>query len=287
LNILISWPYLTPEVVRFIGDHAEHIRLLVDSGAFTNWKAGRDTNLNDYIEFINGLPITPWRYFSLDRIGDAETTWKNLMVMRDQGLTPVPVFTRGTDPAILDQMYEFSDLVGLGVGVGSPNYRGYVRWITEQNQGRPLHWLGVANPALLRYYTPYSADTSSWEAGARYGTQPIYLGKGVFKKYSRKMARVIAPSPEQWRAIELCGMDPKLFQHEHSWRGGYSPIRALGARCWVRFSMEVESFGTYFFLSTAVFSGLHLVLDGYLYFKGVTCNSCSYHQEVNTASPDP
>ena len=74
LNLLVSRPYLGQVILRLVGDHSDHIRLLVDSGAFTNWRHGIDTDVRDYIPFIKELPVTPRRYFALDKIGDPGAT---------------------------------------------------------------------------------------------------------------------------------------------------------------------------------------------------------------------
>jgi hypothetical protein len=286
LNLLVSWPYLGNEILKLVADHADHVRLLVDSGAFTNWKKGVDTDVRDYIAFIMGLPVKPWRYFTLDRVGDPVDTARNLETMLDAGLEPVPVFTRGSPVSALEELYRLNDLVGIGVGVGTPGYLGYIRWITEQLLGRPAHWLGVTTPALVAYYRPYSCDCSNWETGARYGSIPLYLGRGEIVMYTRRKAALVRPSARMWKAIQSCGFSPADLQKESAWRGGRSVIRKLGAASWVRYSLEAEErFGTRVFLAATTVMACELLLDAYLQAKGIVCNGCFYHREASTASP--
>ena len=286
LNLLVSWPYLGNDILKLVADHAEHIQLLVDSGAFTNWKKGVDTDVRDYIAFIQCLPVRPWRFFTLDRIGDPDVTARNLKTMLDAGLEPVPVFTRGSPVSTLEDLYRVSDLVGIGVGVGTPGYLGYIRWITEQIRGRPAHWLGVTTPALVAYYRPYSCDCSNWETGARYGSISLYLGRGRTVMYTRKKAARMRPSVRMWRAIQAWGFSPADLQKESAWRGGRSIIRKLGAASWVRYSLEAEAqFGTRVFLAATTAMACELLLDAYLQAKGITCKDCSYHLAVSTPSP--
>jgi hypothetical protein len=250
LNILASWPYLNHSLVDTLQEHANDIRLLVDSGAFTNWKSGKDTNVHDYIRFIKELPIRPWRYFNLDRIGDPATSKRNFNIMLDAGLSPVPIFTRGSDIKDLDEMMELSDVVGLGVGTKSAGYLGYTRWISEQTDPTRLHWLGVTNSNLIANFKPYSVDASSWESGGRFGQIPIYMGGGKFTKYSRTQARN-PPSSRMWKVMTTMGFNPYDLQNETTWWGTYSFPRRMGAYSWVNFARDVDQqFQTKVFLAT-------------------------------------
>ena len=240
--------------------------MVVDSGAFTNWKAGRDTgSVEEYMGFIEGLPVAPWRYFTLDRIGDPETTATNYQTMLDHGFNPVPIFTRGTPIEQLDALYDRSDLVGVGVGVGSNNYLGYLKWVVERNKGRPLHWLGVAIPGMIANYQPYSCDASSWESGGRYGSIQVYQGGGVFKTYRRQHADTRPPDPNMWKLIRSLGADPRALQYEDAWRGGESVSRLLGCASWVRYMLDVEErFKTRIFLALTTPQAIRQCTDEYI-----------------------
>ena len=271
INILMSWPYLNTSSVKTWEGYQETIRMLVDSGAFSNWKAGVETSVDEYMAFIKGLPVKPWRYFSLDKIGDPEVTRCNYQTMLDKGLRPVPVFTRGADIADLDKLYDHSDVVGVGVGVGSNNYRGYLKWVVEQNQGRRLHWLGVTAPNLVGHYRPYSCDASSWEAGGRYGIVNVYMGGGQFKRFTRGDARHKPPTPEMWNVIRSLGFNPRSLQHEAHWRGGESVSRRVGCGSTVRYALDVERrYLTKMFLATTTSQGLRQCVGAYRHELGRT-----------------
>lgn len=270
VNILISWPYLDSS--RAIQIWAEtlarydgKIRLLLDSGAFTNWKAGKETSVLDYVAFIKGLPFKPWRYFTLDRIGDPVVTESNYQTMLDQGMTPVPIFTRGTNIDQLEALYTHSDLVGLGVGVGTKGYLPYVRWVVEQNQ-RPMHWLGVTHPGLVRWFRPYSCDATGWEAGAKYCLLPIYHGQGRFDRWNIKDAAKKRPHRDMWRTIESYGVNPTDLASEENWHGGTCLARRLGGQSWLRYAAEVERLtGTLVFLVLTSTTSLRCLLDAWEY----------------------
>lgn len=251
LNILISYPYITKDVIRWVSQHQKDIRLLIDSGAFTNWKAGKESSVDEYMNFIESLPVKPWRYFVLDKIGDSQGTKQNYETMLNRGFKPVPVFTRGSDLNDLDYYYETSDIVGIGGLVGTKNSKGYLKHVVQNNKNRPLHWLGLTNSAMIGYFRPYSCDASSWESGGRYGSIAVYMGKGVFKSYTKKQAFETAPSSEMWKAIRSYGFNPRDLQIEENWRGGWSTSRTLGCQSWIRYAMDVEKhFNTKVFLAS-------------------------------------
>ena len=287
LNLLVSWPYLAAGSLKeFIFEHRSHIRLLLDSGAFTNWKKGVETDVVDYIKFVNGLDGLPWRYFVLDKIGDSMITQRNTQTMLDAGLTPVPIFTRGTDIEVLDGLYEFSDLVGLGVGVKTKQYLNYVRWVVERNDGRPLHWLGVSNTTLVAQFRPFSLDCTTWTVQAMYGKLEVYMGNGKFIRLSRTQLSQRNRDQKLRQAFNKLGFNVNEFQKESAWSGAYSGARFLGAASWIRFMLETEHhFGTKIFMAIGSRHEAQNTVDQYFKLKGITCNDCSYHREQRSESP--
>lgn len=264
LNLLVAYPYVKQDVVDLLKERASEIRYVLDSGAFTAWKAGKPIEVDEYCRFIEGLPITPWRYFTLDVIGNPAATMKNYETMLARGLKPIPIFTRGEDLSILDEYYKTSDVVGIGGLVGTRGNKGFVKGIMERVAGRKVHWLGFTNLPFLKYYKPYMADSSSWEMGARYGSCPVYIGSGYpiisLKKNTRheqlKDERIIA-------AIEREGLHSEDFYDAKNWAGGYSVSRRMGARSMRRFSQDVEkNLGTYVFLAAATRYACELLLEG-------------------------
>ena len=91
LNCLVAYPYCSPDLMgkmkRFPQDR---LRFLLDCGAFTAWQTGKKIELDDYCKFVETCDPKPWRYFSLDVIGDAEKTAANFEKMLERGFKPVP-----------------------------------------------------------------------------------------------------------------------------------------------------------------------------------------------------
>jgi hypothetical protein len=266
LNILIAYPYFKGATVNTVIEAQEKIRLVVDSGAFTAWKAGKPIELDDYCRFLEGLPVEPWRYFTLDVIGDPGATLKNYETMLRRGFKPVPIFTRGEDPSVLDDLYKTSDVVGVGGLVGTQGNAEFVSGIMAHAAGRRVHLLGFTRMAHLRAFRPYMCDASSWESGARYASLPLYLGSGKIKVVGKQDFRS-RPSQEICRAICRLGVDPRLLAMAGAWTGGYSVSRRLCALSGVALSRDVQrNLGTNYFLAVAADCGLRLLIEAHDFF---------------------
>lgn len=226
-------------------------RWLIDSGAFTAWKSNQTLDVRDYISFIRNLKDLPWRYFTLDVIGDKIGTNKNLLVLYDAGLKPIPIFTRGDDPNEIDSLYELSDLVGIGGLVGTPGNRGFVKGICPYIKDRKAHWLGFNNSSFLYAKKPYSCDSSSWSAGLRFGSIPIYLGNNRWAKIVRKELKSVPVSLKN--LLNRYGADANKLRDPKEWVGcgwGLSLIQELTFKSWVRYQIDLEEkLGIKYFLS--------------------------------------
>ncbi len=263
LNLLVAYPYLNGGLVKTLQEHAGIVRLVVDSGAFTAWKAGKPIALDDYCRFLETLPVTPWRYFTLDVVGDPHGTLKNYETMLARGFSPVPIFTRGEDPSVLEHYYQTSDLVGIGGLVATKGNTGFVNGIMQKAAGRKVHLLGFTRIEFLRHYRPYMCDASSWESGARFASLPLYMGGGRFKVVTKKD---FAARPPQDVAglIRRYGIEPSELRFDVAWRGGYSANRRLCATSCVAFSLDVQrNLGTLVFLALTTPRAANVLAEGY------------------------
>lgn len=264
LNLLVAYPYITDNVLHLIGKQTDRCRFVVDSGAFTAWKAGKPIALDDYCRFIEGLPVKPWRYFTLDVIGDPHASMRNYETMLSRGFTPVPIFTRGEDPSVLDDYYKTSEVVGIGGLVGTKGNRGFVNGIMRHVKGRKVHWLGFTNTDFIKHYRPYMCDSSTWEAGARFATVRLYMGGGRFVSV-KKSDFATRPPPAVLERIKSWGLNPYALANLDAWHGGASLNRTLCAGSGVAMSMDVErNTGTKMFIAVATECGLRLLIDQYL-----------------------
>lgn len=262
LNILVAYPYMEPNVISFIKDHESEIRFLLDSGAFTAWKAGKPIALDDYCKFIESLPFKPWRYFSLDVIGDPKKTFENYQTMLSRGFTPVPIFTRGEDVSMIDEYYKTSDVVGIGGLVGTQGNTGFVKGIMKVVGGRRVHWLGFVRHNFVNYYKPYMCDASSWSHASRNGDLKVYMGKGIIKSY-RRINFITRPDNNILKIFQSFDVSIQELKSDLNWKS-HKWLNTMAARMWVRRSIESEiNLNTYLFLAAASKSDLNMIYDGF------------------------
>jgi hypothetical protein len=162
LNVLISFAHIGKGLDDIPTDEWN---IMLDSGAFTNFTAGRDVvKLDDYIAFVRDNQARLWHAINLDVIGNPQASKANFDAMQGAGLAPVPVFQRGDTFASLEQMFATSKLVAIG-GISQNMTAGaeldYLRNVMRRVQNRPVHLLGIGW-RLLAHYRPYSGDNSTW-----------------------------------------------------------------------------------------------------------------------------
>lgn len=262
-NILIAYPYMKPDVIAELARMGDSVRLLVDSGAFTAWKAGQTIHIDEYCDFIAGLPIKPWRYFTLDVVGDPKATRRNYDIMRERGLTPAPIFTRGDDPQSLEDYYQTSDLVGIGGLVGTRGNKGFVNGIMRRIGQRKVHWLGFTSLDYIKHYRPYMCDSSSWESGARYGRINLYMGHGRFEDLTHENFSKCRDEAIFAR-IRHYGRDPSALLKRDSWHGGATPNRYLSAASGLALSIDIgQKLGTLMFNAMTTNMAVRLFADAY------------------------
>jgi hypothetical protein len=263
LSVLFAYPYLNDTSVRMLADNPQ-VRFLLDSGAFTAWKAGTAISLDAYCDFIRNLPFTPWRYFTLDVIGDPVATERNYQTMLDRGFNPIPIVTRGATLDDIDRYYETTDIVGLG-GVTDADKSSYA-WVkavmAHIGRERRAHILGFTSMDWLKYCRPYSADSSSWLKAARYGKSMLYLGQGRFKEVSRQDMRDGEPTRAVINRMRDLGFDAYGMQKAENWKGHRSMMSQLCGTSWVACSIDMErAIGTMLFLAVANELFLRNIID--------------------------
>lgn len=272
-NILIAYPYWNDQAATGIAAAGDVVRLVIDSGAFTAWKAGKPIALDDYCRFLEGLPVNPWRYFTLDVIGDPAGSMRNYETMLKRGFNPVPIFTRGEDVSVLDDYYKTSDLVGVGGLVGTQDNKGFVNGIMRRVAGRKVHWLGFTQLEYLKFYRPYMCDSSSWESGGRYGAIRLYMGNGRHVAV-KKADYAKPPSAEVAERIRHYGFDPLALRKRDAWHGGESLNRKLSVASALALSLDIHRN-----LGTLMFNAIADTGRGVRFFVG------AFNREMSLRSP--
>lgn len=159
--------------------HVERLglKILLDSGAFTVWQAqqkGKSMELihvSEYARFIQEHRLVLYGWFNLDVIGDAAASKQNAKYLADMGLQPVEVWHVGESMEDLAQMVrEEHPVIAIGGSVGlSEKARAAIfSEIFEHFPEQNFHFLGGSSK-LLQRFPWFSADSTGWLAGRRYG----------------------------------------------------------------------------------------------------------------------
>jgi hypothetical protein len=270
LNILVAYPYLKPNVIAELEKNKQRVRFLLDSGAFTAWKSGKEIHVDEYCKFIESLPTKPWRYFTLDKIGDPEGSLKNYEIMLSRGFNPIPIFTRGEDIKMIDHYYKTSDVVGIGGLVGTQGNKGFVKGIMKIIGDRKAHWLGFNSKEFISHYKPYMCDSSSWSAAVRYASVKLYDKNGKWYHVTKKDF-ASKPPKHILDLISSYGIDPKRMgqaaQWKNSGRGDYA-LEVLGCRSWTRYQIDLKNkLDVNFFLACASNWQIKLMCDSHKFWE--------------------
>lgn len=270
LNLLVAYPYMSKQVVDVLASNQEKIRFVLDSGAFTAWKAKKEIKLDDYCRFIESLPFEPWRYFTLDVIGDPHKSMENYKIMLDRGFKPVPIFTRGECPSVLDEYYKTSDVVGIGGLVGTKANKGFVNGIMQHVAGRKVHWLGFTSTDYIKFYKPYMCDSSSWASALIYGSVKLYDKAGRFVSCSKKDF-INKPSESVLRILKEYEIDTAEFASAGNWKNsgkGDYPTEKVAFRSFVKYQRDITKHtGTLMFMAVASDWQAKLANDAYDFWE--------------------
>ena len=139
--------------------------IMLDSGAFSAWNAGKTIDINKYISFIQDNHIE--LYFNLDVIGDVEGTKRNQAIMEHAGLNPIPVFHYGEPLEYLDWLVDQGyTYIGLGgtVKKSVQQRQAFFNEVFARHPNINYHGLGVTAKPLIENYNWYSADSTTWLA---------------------------------------------------------------------------------------------------------------------------
>lgn len=259
LNILISYAYYTKQVDEYLSSLDINFRLVIDSGAFTVWKKGKEIALKDYCKFLRSIKMKPWRYFNLDVIGDPQKTNFNYDLMLKEGFNPIPIFTRGEDFAMLDKYYETSDVVGLGGLVGTKGNKNAVKRTMKHVHDRKVHWLGFTSLQFLKHYRPYMCDSSSASSFSRFGGGAIYIGNGKVISVNRDTFKQKPPSEIQ-KAFDRWQIPISKISKKDFWKT--DDLDKLGYSSAINLMLDVKkNLGVNMFLAISNFRQLKIAVN--------------------------
>lgn len=227
LNVLISFGSLKERCTDVLRPDWD---VLLDSGAFTNFKAGRDVvTFDQYAAFLEQHGARFWRYMNLDRIGAPAASDANFRRLKELGFSPVPVFQRGAAIAEFLELAKTNDLVALG-GIaggaamsrtGSPEYVASVM-VQAKRTKTSVHLLGIGGYETLSTLRPYSADSSNFAACTRYAKTQFWDARG---RCFVNVGRDTKPTRRLVQLLAAYGVKPSDLK-DRSWWGRSGVMRA-------------------------------------------------------------
>jgi hypothetical protein len=162
--------------------------LLLDSGAFSEWRRGGQIAVDGYASFLTRYKSNVDYYFSLDVIPGmlgrrdyrtekveeaARQGYANHQKLKDAGHTPIPVFHQGDDPKWLDR-YRKDDEHFLALSTDKQAHENNVAtWLDQcwrSLDGCKVHGLGISDAFLCNRHPWASVDSSRWYATAANGS---------------------------------------------------------------------------------------------------------------------
>lgn len=156
--------------------------VMLDSGAYSAWRAGKAVDFKEYMAYLKYLiqrfPGADFEYVNLDVIGDGKASYRNWRTMRDEGLNPMPVWHLTTAHTWLEKYLKLTNRVALSWFGAMPFKRRILsldhiwsRYILGPD-GAPtvnVHGMGVADFRILLRYPWATIDSTSWLLTAAMG----------------------------------------------------------------------------------------------------------------------
>lgn len=180
-RFLVSFHYhRTTDLQEIVDLYRGPCRIFADSGAFSAATKGAEINLVDYAAWL-----TEWKDLitvaaTLDVIGDPQATRRNTEALEAMGHKVLPVFHTGTPWEVLHDLCQRYTYVALGGMVPyTADPRGVMRWLIgcfkiAREYGTVFHGFGQTRTSTLAALPFYSADSSTWGSGSRYGRLVIW-----------------------------------------------------------------------------------------------------------------
>lgn len=147
---------------------------VLDSGAFTAKQAGKEIDLQEYIDFCKKLRSSnrpPTAMFALDVIGDWRASLVNTEAMWKAGVEAIPCWHAGEPWEVLVEMCRQYPRIAVGgtVGLHTSERRRIFESVFAKVWPARIHGFGVHTEELLASFPFDSCDSSSWNAGQQFG----------------------------------------------------------------------------------------------------------------------
>lgn len=189
-SLLVSFAYLS--LWKRMRHQYEIRDWVMDSGAFTAFKAGKCVDLQRFtdvcLEYQESDP-TMVEVFGLDVINDWEAGLRNVEEMWRQGVRAIPTYHKGEPEEVLLHLAKtYPKIAVSGTGGRRMHTTEKVRFFSQcfaRVWPCKVHGFAVVDMEVLRRLPFHSVDSSSWESGPqRYATWRTRRGVGKQGKVS-------------------------------------------------------------------------------------------------------
>lgn len=146
------------------------LKILLDSGEFTRWKAEKrgkrvkPIRIDEYATFIKRHKDVLFGWFNLDRVGDAAASKKNAEYLKSMGLPPIEIWHVQSSMEVLDNLVaEDRPVIAIGghVDMSEKARQMIFKKVFERHPEQNFHFLGGSSQ-LIKKYPWFSADSKGW-----------------------------------------------------------------------------------------------------------------------------
>ncbi|MFH8805201.1 hypothetical protein ACH4F6_37625 [Streptomyces sp. NPDC017936] len=259
LRCLLSYAFFrSVDLAELVGElraaYGGPVEVFADSGAFSVATTGATVRLKDYAAWLEEWSPVITTAATLDVIGDPDATARNTEALLGAGLRVLPTFHVGTPWSVLERLCRAYPYLALGGMVPHTKYpQEVMRWLIRAfriaaDHGAVFHGFGQTRAATLAALPFYSADSSTWITGAKYGGMALWDPRHTV--VMRLQTGVPAEARRHARLLRDHGADPAVvgrpgFAHtshrtaeEH--RVEYDMMRATSMRAFQRLGQWLE-----------------------------------------------
>lgn len=226
-HILISYHFVkdVDKLLKVMGDYIPKTFIL-DSGAFSVWANGGTVDLWAYTLFakrlrkalppeielnVVNLDVLPGEFGRTPTMEEREQSaikgWENMLKLEEEGLKVIHVYHQHEKIEWLDKLRQHSDYIGISPAndVSMNQKLAFMDFCYSYiKDSVKTHGFAVTSPDQLYRYPLFSADSSSWIAGARYGTIPLFYDDLSIKWLHYKNKKEVL---KHWDYIKHIGVD--------------------------------------------------------------------------------
>lgn len=257
-GLLFSYHYMGEgsSLVDYLGKLGHRPRVFIDSGGFSAFTQGKAIDLRAYARWLRVNAAGIDYYASLDVIGDPRGTLQNQLRLEREGLRPLPIVHFGTPASEVrryaERGYRYLCLGGmvphlgrlaqaLRLGKDKDEGLAWMRACHEEAQtlGVDLHGFGVMTWNIMQAFPWRSTDSSSWNAGLRFGIVRFYdIKNHVWRSFR---LRDIGEVMKHRNCLRAYGVDPRaiITDSEHC----LDAVVVLQARSWKAATVEARRRG--------------------------------------------